>query len=93
MVTMVQTVSTALDQSAMELMDHLMDMLEFHAPEKSQLLFHITTLTQLPEDHIKHPVISQLLTQLLILSQPMLLVHLQDSVKVVFHQWHPDQSE
>jgi len=46
-----QTVLTALDQSAMEPMDHTMDQLEPHALLKSQLLSHTITLTQLPETH------------------------------------------
>ena len=90
-VTMAQTESTALDQSAMELMDHLMDGVEPHAQERSQLLFHITKPTHLPEDHIKPLVI--FLSPAQELPQPTLLVLQPETPKVDYHQWHQDQDD
>jgi hypothetical protein len=63
---------TAKSQHALVPMDHLMAQLELHALEKSQLLSHTITPTQLPEDHTlpavtsptkPHPHLLQLQTQ------------------------------
>jgi hypothetical protein len=56
---MAQTVLTAPDQFAMELMDQRMDTLVPHATEKSQPLSHITIPIHLPEDHTKQLVTNQ----------------------------------
>jgi hypothetical protein len=49
--------------------DQRMDHQELHAPEKSQLLSHITTLNQPPDSHIKTLETSVLLTHLLLTHQ------------------------
>ena len=91
--TMAQMVSTAQDQSAMEQMDHSMDMLEHPAQEKSQLLSHTITPIQPLEDHTKPQVTLLPPTQLPQLSQLMLPEHQLEVLTEAYHQWQVDQNE
>jgi hypothetical protein len=70
-----------------------MDTVELHALEKSQLPSHITTPTQLPEDHTKPQVTLLPLTQPPLLSQTTLPELLPEVLLEVFHQPHLDHSE
>merc|ERR1712178_25741 len=60
---------TALERPALEPTDQWTDQLEPHALEPNQMISHITTLTQLPEDHTRPVVISPQPPQ----SQPLLI--------------------